>query len=58
MTDASHPVAAGAVAVLPSQGPVHRAADLLAGSDTARIVLGDRVYTLRLTRADKLILTR
>ena len=39
-------------------GPVHHAADLLAGEDTARIVLGERVYTLRLTRAGKLILTR
>lgn len=38
--------------------PAYRAHDLLAGGTTARIVLDDRVYTLRLTRAGKLILTR
>lgn len=38
--------------------PAYRATDLLAGGTTARIVLDDRVYTLRLTRAGKLILTR
>lgn len=42
----------------PDPAPTYRAADLLAGSPTAQIVLEDRVYTLRLTRAGKLILTR
>ena len=34
------------------------ATDLLRGSNTAEIRLEDRVYTLRLTRAGKLILTK
>ena len=38
--------------------PVHDALALLAGGNTARIVLGDQCYTLRLTRAGKLILTK
>ncbi|MEM9797286.1 MAG: hemin uptake protein HemP [Pseudomonadota bacterium] len=38
--------------------PVYRAEDLLANSGTARIVLGDQTYILRLTRAGKLILTK
>lgn len=38
--------------------PRHEAADLLRGSSTAEIRLEDRVYTLRLTRAGKLILTK
>lgn len=38
--------------------PVHTAGDLLEGGCEARIVLGDQVYTLRLTRAGKLILTK
>lgn len=38
--------------------PRHEAADLLRGSNTAEIRLEDRVYTLRLTRAGKLILTK
>ncbi|GGD23124.1 hemin uptake protein HemP [Sinisalibacter lacisalsi] len=38
--------------------PRHRAEDLLGGCGEARIVLGDQVYTLRVTRAGKLILTK
>ncbi|SFG42402.1 Hemin uptake protein hemP [Palleronia marisminoris] len=38
--------------------PRHEASDLLRGSTTAEIRLEDRVYTLRLTRAGKLILTK
>ena len=38
--------------------PVHRAEHLLLGKGEARIVLGDQVYTLRQTRAGKLILTK
>ena len=44
-------VAAGGV-------PVHRAEHLLLGRSEARILLGDQCYTLRLTRAGKLILTK
>ena len=42
----------------PDPTPRHEAADLLRGSNTAEIRLEDRVYTLRLTRAGKLILTK
>ena len=38
--------------------PTYEARALLAGGARARIVLEDRVYTLSLTRAGKLILTR
>lgn len=47
----------GAVQVLDNL-PVHRAEDLTAGGTQARIVLGDQVYSLRITRAGKLILTK
>lgn len=42
----------------PLNSPIHRAEDLLLNSDTAFIVLGDQTYTLRRTRAGKLILTK
>lgn len=38
--------------------PAHRAEDLTAGGNLAHIELGDQVYTLRITRAGKLILTK
>ena len=38
--------------------PVHEATVLTDGGNQARIVLGDQVYTLRITRAGKLILTK
>ena len=38
--------------------PVHRAEALLGREGTAHILLGDRTYVLRLTRAGKLILTK
>ena len=38
--------------------PTYEAHALLAGGTRARIVLEDRAYTLSLTRAGKLILTR
>ena len=41
-----------------SSTPVHRAEDLLGPLGTAKIVLRDQCYTLRLTRAGKLILTK
>ena len=47
----------------PVETPSHAALDLLGSEGTARIVLpmeggADQVYTLRLTRARKLILTK
>lgn len=38
--------------------PAHDARDLTRGGDQARIVLDTQVYTLRITRAGKLILTK
>jgi hemin uptake protein HemP len=38
--------------------PVHDARDLTANTDRARIVLDDKVYDLRITKAGKLILTK
>ncbi|MEO0484974.1 MAG: hemin uptake protein HemP [Pseudomonadota bacterium] len=38
--------------------PVYDAADLTKGGDLAKIKLGDQLYTLRITRAGKLILTK
>ena len=38
--------------------PCHDARVLTEGSDTAQVVLDDQIYTLRITRAGKLILTK
>lgn len=38
--------------------PVYDATDLTKGGDLAKIRLGDQLYTLRITRAGKLILTK
>ncbi|SHK37934.1 Hemin uptake protein hemP [Shimia gijangensis] len=38
--------------------PVHDARELTNGDIQARIVLDEQVYTLRITRANKLILTK
>jgi hemin uptake protein HemP len=38
--------------------PCHRAEDLMRGGQAAHIKLGDQLYTLRITRAGKLILTK
>jgi hemin uptake protein HemP len=38
--------------------PAYGARDLTEGGDLARIVLDGQVYTLRITRAGKLILTK
>lgn len=38
--------------------PVHDAGQLTGGGNMARIVLDEQVYTLRITRAGKLILTK
>lgn len=42
----------------PSNLPTYDAKDLTQGRDQAQIVLGDQTYTLRITRAGKLILTK
>lgn len=56
MTDTTRPIPD---APPPSERPaLHVAEDLLAGGKEARIALGDQTYTLRLTRAGKLILTK
>lgn len=46
-----------ATPVLPSL-PEHQATDLTGNGPTALIRLDDKVYTLRITRAGKLILTK
>ena len=38
--------------------PVYLARDLTEGGDMAQIALGEQTYTLRITRAGKLILTK
>ncbi len=38
--------------------PDHQARDLTAGGQTAHILLDGQTYTLRITRAGKLILTK
>lgn len=38
--------------------PTYAATDLTKSGDQAHIVLGDQTYTLRITRAGKLILTK
>lgn len=38
--------------------PKHAARDLTGGGDLAQIVLKEKTYTLRITRAGKLILTK
>lgn len=38
--------------------PCHDALDLTEGGREARIILGDQIYALRITRAGKLILTK
>ncbi len=38
--------------------PLYEATDLTKGGDLARIKLEDQFYTLRITRAGKLILTK
>ncbi len=42
----------------PSPLPTYAAQDLTKGAAQAQIVLGDQTYTLRITRAGKLILTK
>lgn len=49
-----NPTQACAVSMLPA----HKAEDLTMGGNLAHIALGDQLYTLRITRAGKLILTK
>lgn len=42
----------------PNALPTYSAEDLTKGGDQAQIVLGTQIYTLRITRAGKLILTK
>lgn len=42
----------------PRPAPLHSARDLTGGGEIARIALDSQVYTLRITRAGKLILTK
>ena len=43
---------------LPNKLPTYDAKALTEGADQAQIVLGDQTYTLRITRAGKLLLTK
>ena len=53
------PFEARASVLLPGDpSPVHEAQHLTGGGTTARILLDGQVYTLRITRAGKLILTK
>ena len=45
-------------ATIPSTLPAYSAQDLTKGGDQAQIVLSGQIYTLRITRAGKLILTK
>ncbi len=49
-----HPTQSYAVSILPS----HKAEELTNGGNLAHIELGEQLYTLRITRAGKLILTK
>ncbi|MEM9584106.1 MAG: hemin uptake protein HemP [Pseudomonadota bacterium] len=51
-------VAPETVARLEDRLPVYEATDLTQGGDLAQIKLEDQLYTLRITRAGKLILTK
>ncbi|MEP2530233.1 hemin uptake protein HemP [Shimia sp.] len=42
----------------PESTPVHNAAHLTGDNGLAHIQLGDQLYTLRITRAGKLLLTK
>lgn len=48
----------GATPARPDQLPSHAARDLTQGGTQAQIELDGQVYTLRITRAGKLILTK
>ncbi len=54
--NAQTPIATQSFAV--SMLPSHKAEELTKGGNLAQIELGDQLYTLRITRAGKLILTK
>ncbi len=56
--DKAPKTAAPAAPVAYTAEPCHDARVLTAGGPSARILLGDQVYALRITRAGKLILTK
>lgn len=55
---ATTPDTAARAAAFPAHQPVHRAETLTEGGNLAYIQLGEQTYTLRITRAGKLILTK
>lgn len=58
MNDLSFDATERAVVPLLPRVPLHDATQLTGGGHLAQIVLADQVYTLRITRAGKLILTK
>lgn len=58
MNDVTHPPAGFGAADPWSSVPAHPVETLVGPGGTARIVLDGQVYTLRITRARKLILTK
>lgn len=54
----SLPTRAETVKVPTEDLPAYYASDLTKGGDQAHIVYQDKIYTLRITRAGKLILTK
>lgn len=57
-TSDSHPGPLPGSVIGPAGPPSHDARALTAGGTVATIWLDDQVYTLRITRSDKLILTK
>ncbi len=53
-----HKMQAAVISLDANSVPDYQARDLTKGGQTAQIVLDDKVYTLRITRAGKLILTK
>lgn len=53
-----HPLPRATKPAEPQQLPTYSASDLTQNGDRALITLGDQTYTLRITRAGKLILTK
>lgn len=52
------PTSATKAAAVPAWPPAYDVRNILAGAGQARLMLDGKVYTLRLTRAGKLILTK
>lgn len=57
MSYQDRPTLTASPTLAPSQ-PIHLATDLTQGGRLAQIQLGDQLYTLRITKAEKLILTK